>query len=71
MEKLILTATEASKVLSTTPSKVLAMLQVGEIPAYRDGKNWKIPKTLLQKYVEERALEETERRKYDTEAEDC
>ena len=64
MEKLILTAEEAAKALGTRSDTVRAMLKNGEIPAYREGTNWKIPRTLLQQYVEKRALEETEERRY-------
>ena len=65
MEKLILTAEEAAKVLGTRSDTVRTLLKDGEIPAYREGKNWKIPRTLLEKYVEERAMKDTERRKYE------
>ena len=64
MEKLILTAEEAAKALGTRSDTVRTMLKNGEIPAYREGKNWKIPMKLLQQYVEKRALEETEERRY-------
>lgn len=64
MEKLILTATEAAKALSTTPAKVLELLSEGEIDAYREGRNWKIPKVSLEDYVRERAaFEAAERRR--------
>ena len=61
--RLVISATEAAKVLCTTPNKVQQMLASGELPAYREGKNWKIPISLLEKYVEDRALAETEKRK--------
>ena len=66
MEKLIYSAREAAKVLGTGNDKVQSLLKKGEIPAYREGRNWKIPKKSLEAYVEERARKETERRKYDT-----
>lgn len=65
MDKLIYTASEAAKVLGTRNDTVQALLKAGEIPAYREGRNWKIPKTSLEAYVEERAMRETERRRAD------
>ena len=62
MEKLIVRIREAAQLLATSPNRVLELINEGEIKAYRDGKNWAIPLRLLQVYVEERAVKETERR---------
>jgi excisionase family DNA binding protein len=35
---------------------VQQLVEMGDIAAYREGKNWKIPRTLLQKYAEDRAI---------------
>ena len=63
LEKVVISAAEAARMLCTTPNKVLVMLERGEIPAYREGRNWKIPKRLLIMAVEERAIREAEERK--------
>lgn len=67
METLVVTPTEASKLLKTSPSEIYKKLEQGEIPAYKDGPNnnsWKIPKNLLVKCIEERALEEAKDRRH-------
>lgn len=63
MERIVCTASEAASVLGMRKDTVLRLLEMGDIPAYREGKNWSIPKSLLQKYVEERALKEAQERK--------
>lgn len=63
MSKMILTPDEAAEMLRTSKSTVHELLESGEIPAYREGKNWKIPAVLLKVYVTDRAMEESERRK--------
>ena len=43
---------------------MLELLKRGDIVAYRDGRNWKVPVKEIEKYVETRAAIETaERRK--------
>jgi len=65
MKALVVSATEASKLLLTDPHTVLKMLDRGELPGYREGRNWKIPLKLLNDYVEGRAIKESmERRKH-------
>lgn len=68
-EQLVVTASEAAKLLKIDKNKLAEQLASGEIPAYRDGWNWKIPKTLLQAYIENKAIEESRvRRKAHEEA---
>lgn len=62
-EKLILTPKEVQKYLRVGISEVYEKLESGDIPAYRDGRNWKIPFELLKEYIVERARMETERRR--------
>ena len=70
MEKLTVSATEAAKLLGTRPDLLLSQLERGEIPAYREGKNWKVPVDLLKTTVENRAIREAkERRRLYEEAE--
>ena len=63
MEKLTVSATEAAKLLGTRPDLLLSQLERGEIPAYREGKNWKVPVDLLKATVENRAIKEAQERK--------
>jgi len=64
IECLVVTAAEAAKMLKLNPKETGRRLEIGEIPATRDGREWKIPKTTLQKYIEDKAIEEArERRK--------
>ena len=53
---LIVSAAEAAKLLHRK-------LRTGEIPAYREGTNWKIPLDLLKVTIENRAIEEAKERK--------
>ncbi|MDO4486070.1 MAG: helix-turn-helix domain-containing protein [Bacillota bacterium] len=62
-EVLVYTCEEAAKALKTDHETVATMLRRGEIPAYREGRNWKVPKTLLVAYAENRAIEEAKERK--------
>ncbi len=66
MEVLVMNILEAAKMLRLDSKEMCRRLQSGEIPAYRDGRNWKIPKTLLVKYVEDKAMEEAKSRKEGT-----
>lgn len=59
----ILTSEEAAMVLRTNKAFVLKKVESGEIPAYREGMNWKIPDTLLNTYIENRAISESKERK--------
>lgn len=63
MEKLILSPAEVAESLSTSPNTILAAIQSGEIPAYREGRNWKVPKASLQQYVIDRAAKESAERR--------
>lgn len=60
---LIVSAAEAAKLLKTDTHTVHRKLRTGEIPAYREGTNWKIPLDLLKVTIENRAIEEAKERK--------
>ena len=60
---LIYSANEAAKVLRTDPGTIYKKLEKGDIPAYKEGANWKIPKALLAAYIENRALAEAKDRR--------
>ena len=60
---LIVSAAEAAKLLKTSRVEMLRMVRTGEIPAYREGTNWKIPIDLLKATIENRAIEEAKERR--------
>lgn len=59
----IYTAKEVSKILRERPADTLDKLSRGEIPAYREGRYWRIPDRLLLAYVEKKALNESNARR--------
>ena len=61
--RLVISASEAAKLLGTDNNVVQKMLERGEIPAYREGRNWKIPVDLLKATVENRAIKEAQERR--------
>lgn len=61
--KLVISASECAKVLSTSPNTVQKLLADGEIPAYRQGREWKIPVKALEDYVVAKAQREAEERR--------
>ena len=60
---MIYSAQQAAKLLKISQKEILKRLEAGEIPAYRDGRDWKIPKELLQAHMENRALRESAERR--------
>lgn len=63
VETLVYTAQEAAKALKTDNGSFNKRLENGEIPAYKEGRYWKVPKSLLNRYIEEVAIKETEERR--------
>ncbi len=63
MEKIVVTPEQAAEMLVTSPSEVRKWIHDGELPAYRSGRNWKIVKSQLQKFVEDKAEAETKERR--------
>ena len=64
MDRLICTPAEAAQALVTSPDKVRSLIECGEIPAYREGRNYKIVISQLEEYIRSRAERETEGRKH-------
>lgn len=60
---LIVSAAEAAKLLKTDTHTVHRKLRTGEIPAYREGTNWKIPIDLLKVTIENQAIKEAKERR--------
>ena len=63
MEKMILSASETAEALSIDKGKILCLLDQGEIPAFREGRNWKIPRMSLEAYLIKRAEAEAKMRR--------
>lgn len=63
VEAIVYTACEAAKALKMDPGEFNKKLEAGEIPAAREGRLWKVPKTLLQAYIENRAIAEAKGRR--------
>lgn len=66
--KLNVSMAEAAKMVGIQASKMQELLETGEVPAWRDGRNWKIPIVALQDWNENKAyMERLERRNHDQE----
>ena len=63
IEPIVYSASEAARALKIDQGVVLEKLHSGEIPGHREGRNWKIPKTLLQKWIEDVAIQEAKERR--------
>lgn len=64
MDQLNVSIAEAAKMIGVQTSKMLEMVEKGVIPAWRDGRNWKIPIESLREWNKARAVREAaERRK--------
>lgn len=61
--RLVVPASEAARMLGMDNNAFQKMLERGEIPAYREGRNWKIPVDLLKATVENRAIKEAQERR--------
>ena len=61
---LVLSASKTAKELGIRTEKMLELLKRGDIVAYCDGRNWKVPVKEIEKYIEKKtAIETAERRK--------
>ena len=63
MEQMNVSMAEAAKLIGVQTSLMQTMLETGEVPAWREGRNWKIPVSSLAKWNEERAIREAEERR--------
>lgn len=63
MDKLVVTPEVAANALHMRINDLKDRLESGEIPAYRDGRNWKIPIECLKRYPVERAIKEANDRR--------
>ena len=67
MDDFNLTISQAASMLKTSVGTVSEQVQRGEIPAYREGRSWKIPKPALVEYAVGRAKQEADARKREVE----
>ena len=63
MEALVVSPSEARKMLVISSNRMYEMLESGELPAYKEGTSWKIPVQSLKHYITQRAEEESRRRR--------
>lgn len=63
MEKMVVSANEAAELLNQSNEQTIEALNNGEIPAYKIGRNWKIPVDGLRTYVNKKAQHEMQKRK--------
>ena len=52
----ILTIPELSEALKIGSTQAYKIVRSGEIKAFKEGKDWKIPKISLESYIKERIL---------------
>lgn len=63
MDRIVVSAYEARQMLGTSPNRLQRLLESGELAAYKDGRNWKIPITAIKEYAESKAQEEAKKRR--------
>ena len=70
--KMNVSVQEAAKMIGIQAAKMQELVETGDVPAWRDGRNWKIPVNLLKEWNGLKAIEQAERRRHekDTEAKD-
>jgi excisionase family DNA binding protein len=56
MDRVVMTAGEAAEYIGIGINQMYELLKAGEIPAARSGKNYKIPRPLLEKWIVDKAL---------------
>ena len=52
----ILTITELAEALKIGSTQAYKIVRSGEIKAFKEGKDWKIPKISLESYIREKVL---------------
>ena len=63
MNKMTLSAGETSMRIGISKSRTLLMLDRGEIPAIRIGRNWLVPERALDEWLVARAYKEADERR--------
>lgn len=57
MDPLVVSANMASRMLNISAKQMQDLLMSGTVPAYRDGKGWKVPVKALNQYIDDRCAE--------------
>lgn len=63
MEVLVLSAEETAKALRLKNEVLYKKLERGEIPAFKEGRNWKVPVSTLKTAIESMAINEANERR--------
>lgn len=63
MEKMTISAAETARRLGIRDDTVIWMLECGDIPALRIGRNWLVPVKALEEWLIERAKAEAKERR--------
>ena len=67
--KMNVSVQEAAKLIGIQAAKMQELVETGDVPAWRDGRNWKIPVNLLEEWNGLKAIEQAERRRHEKESE--
>ena len=67
--KMNVSVQEAAKLIGIQAAKMQELVETGDVPAWRDGRNWKIPVNLLKEWNGLKAIEQAERRRHEKESE--
>ena len=65
MESVVYTPSDVSKLLRIRVATVYELIECGDLPAIRIGKNYKIPKVAFDEWVVNRTMEQREERKHE------
>lgn len=63
MEKMTISASETARRLGISKESTLRMLELGDIPAIRMGRNWLVPIKALDEWLMEKAKTEAKERR--------
>lgn len=55
MDRYVLTPAEAAEYVAIGENKIRELIHAGEIPAVYTGKGWRIPKPLLEDWINQKA----------------
>lgn len=58
MEEIFYTVKELAEKIKVHPKTVLAYIRSGEMKAFKVGKDWRIPKDIFQKWIQDQLAKE-------------
>lgn len=56
MDRYVMTPAEAAEYVAIGENKIRVLIHAGEIPAVHTGKGWRIPKPLLEEWINKKAI---------------